>query len=91
MSGKNWGTFATAFIAGVGIGTAVGMILAPKSGEELRGDLSDAAKEAMDQASSASAQATRRARRLADDVATQVGDAVEAGRHEYDRAKHHVA
>lgn len=90
MSEKSWGTFTVAFIAGVGIGTAMGMIFAPKSGEELRGDLSDAARDAINQAGSVGARATRRARRLADDVAAQVGDAVEAGRREYDRAKSHI-
>lgn len=88
---RNWGTFTTAFIAGIGIGTAVGLILAPKSGEELRTDLSDAAKEAIDQAGAAGMRATRRVRRMAEDVAGQVGDAVDAGRREYERAKRHSA
>ena len=88
---RNWGTFTTAFIAGIGIGTAVGLILAPKSGEELRTDLSDAAKEAIDQAGAAGLRAARRVRRMAENATGQVSDAVEAGRREYERAKHHTA
>ncbi|HET9399344.1 MAG TPA: YtxH domain-containing protein [Candidatus Acidoferrales bacterium] len=91
MSGRSWGTFTTAFIAGIGIGTAVGMILAPKSGADLRSDLSEAAQDAMDNAAAAGARVTRRARRAASDAVEQVSGAIDAGRREYDRAKNHVA
>ena len=38
------------FIAGVGIGTVVGMLLAPKKGSELRQDLKDKSQELYDKA-----------------------------------------
>ena len=38
------------FIAGVGIGTVIGMILAPKKGSELRQDLKDKSQELYDKA-----------------------------------------
>lgn len=91
MSGRGWGSFTTAFIAGIGIGTAVGMILAPKSGAELRSDLSDAAQDAIDSAAAAGARVGRRARRAASDAMDQVSGAIDAGRREYDRAKNHIA
>ena len=91
MTGRSWGTFTTAFIAGIGIGTAVGMLLAPKSGAELRGDLSEAAQQAMDNASAAGARVSRRARRAASDALEQVSGAIDAGRREYDHAKNHIA
>ena len=38
------------FIAGVGIGTVIGMLLAPKKGSELRQDLKDKSQELYDKA-----------------------------------------
>jgi len=90
MSDSNWGTVSTALIAGIGIGAALGMILAPKSGRQLRGELSDAAKDAINQASDAGKRVSRRAQRAANEAAERVSDAVAVGRHEYDRAKNQI-
>lgn len=87
MADRDWGTFGVAFIAGLGVGAALGMILAPKSGEELRGDLSDAARDAIDQAAAVGEKVSRRARRVANDAVEQVTDAIDAGRREFERAK----
>ena len=38
------------FIAGIGIGTVIGMLLAPKKGSELRDDLKEKSQELYDKA-----------------------------------------
>jgi len=87
MAERNWETFGVAFIAGLGIGAALGMILAPKRGEELRGELSDAARDVIDHAADAGEKVSRRGRRVANDAVEQVTDAIDAGRREFERAK----
>ena len=37
------------FFAGLGIGAAIGMVIAPKSGSELRGDIGDFARDSYEQ------------------------------------------
>ena len=48
MSKKNGGLFK--FLAGLGLGIGAGMLLAPKSGEELRKDLMKKINELIDKA-----------------------------------------
>jgi len=87
MADRDWGTFGVAFIVGLGVGAALAMILAPKSGEDVRGDLSEAARDVIDHAASAGEKVSRRARRAANDAVEQVTDAIDAGRREFERAK----
>jgi gas vesicle protein len=87
MADRDWGTFGVAFIVGLGIGAALGIILAPKSGEDVRGDLSEAARNVIDQGAAVGEKVSRRARRAVNDAAEQVTDAIVAGRREFERAK----
>ena len=50
MSRRNWREVTAAFAIGVGVGTILGMMLAPQSGEETRAYLRDRAEEGIDQA-----------------------------------------
>ena len=47
---SNWVEIISAFAIGVGVGAALGVLFAPKAGDELRGELYDNAKEGLNQA-----------------------------------------
>ena len=64
------------FFLGMGIGVAVGILFAPKSGEETRKYLRDRADEGRDYV-----------KRRSDDVRTQAGGIVDKGKHAVTRQK----
>jgi gas vesicle protein len=79
------------FCVGVGVGAVLGMVFAPKSGEEMREDISDTAQRGMDAATQQGRKWARRAKAAAGDVADQVTDqvseAVDSGRQAFEDAR----
>jgi gas vesicle protein len=78
------------FLAGVGIGTAVGVLFAPKAGRELRDSILNAAEESRSQVQERARKVSEQAQQWADrgrDVINQQRDnlrtAFEAGRQAY--------
>ena len=55
---------AAGLIVGVAIGGVLGLLFAPKSGEELRSDIKDRADEAIDRLNDASSELATRAKEL---------------------------
>jgi gas vesicle protein len=80
------GAIAT-FAVGAGIGAAVALLFAPKSGEELRGDIADGVNDGVGQVRSTSRDLKRRAQRVVDMAKDQVQDAIDAGDNAYNQAK----
>ena len=80
------GTILT-FAVGAGIGAAVALLFAPKSGEELRGDIVDGVNDGVNQVCSTSRDLKRRAQRVVDMAKDQVQDAIDAGDNAYNQAK----
>jgi len=80
------GTILT-FAVGAGIGAAVALLFAPKSGEELRGDIADGVNDSVHQARSTGRDLKRRAQRAVDMAKDQVQDAIDAGDTAYNQAK----
>jgi gas vesicle protein len=80
------GTILT-FAVGAGIGAAVALLFAPKSGEELRGDIADGVNDGVNQVRSTGKDLKRRAQRVVDMAKDQVQDAIEAGDNAYNQAK----
>lgn len=78
MTGSKWNTFF-AFAIGAALGVAAGMLLAPKSGEELREDLADQLNEGAHRVRVASRSVTRRAHEMANQVQQSVSDLADAG------------
>jgi gas vesicle protein len=86
------------FAVGLGVGAALGILFAPRSGEETRDylvggaqDVADnlltTARDAADDAFSRGRKFTRRAKQTLDDVAEQVKGAADEGERAYTRAK----
>jgi gas vesicle protein len=80
------GTILT-FAVGAGIGAAVALLFAPKSGEELRGDIVDGVNDGVNQVRSTGKDLKRRAQRVVDMAKDQVQDAIDAGDSAYNQAK----
>ncbi|MGH9644551.1 MAG: YtxH domain-containing protein [Terriglobales bacterium] len=75
------------FSIGAGIGAAVALLFAPKSGQELRGNIADGVNDGIRQVRSTSRDVKRRAERLADHARDQVQSAMDAGETAYNEAK----
>ena len=92
--GDNIGAKVSYFMVGLGIGALIGILFAPKSGEETREYLSKKADEGRDFAQKKAREVRERAEDLLErgkDVATRqkesITAAVEAGRDAYQREK----
>jgi gas vesicle protein len=75
------------FAVGLGIGAALGVLFAPKSGEETREFLAEGARDAMDDVVSTGRNFTKRARQAVSDAAERVMDVTNAGEQAYTKAK----
>jgi gas vesicle protein len=80
------GTILT-FVIGAGVGALVALLLAPKSGEELRGDIVDGVNDGVNQVRSTGKDLKRRAQKVVDMAKDQVQDAIDAGDRAYNQAK----
>ena len=75
------------FAIGMGIGAALAILFAPKSGEETRQYLIDSATDTLDGALATGRKFRKRATRAVNDIAERVMDATEAGDQAYRKAK----
>jgi gas vesicle protein len=88
MSRDNYSSNVISFAVGLGLGAVVALLLAPKSGEELRGQITGGAADSLDQATTAVRKLTRRAQRVVNDAADRLNTAVEAGEAAFNDSKH---
>jgi gas vesicle protein len=72
-------TSIVTFVLGLGAGAVTALLLAPKAGEELRGDIADG----VNQARNTVKKIGRRAQSIVDDANDRLQDAVEAGENAY--------
>jgi len=75
------------FAIGLGVGAALGILFAPKSGEETREYLVEGAKDAIDDAMTSGRRLTRRTKQAVNDVAERVMHATEVGEQAFTKAK----
>jgi gas vesicle protein len=78
MASSKW-TGVFAFLLGASLGVVAGMLLAPKSGEDLREDLTDRLNEGADRVRTASKTVARRAQEMASQVGQSVSEMADAG------------
>ncbi|HVP42660.1 MAG TPA: YtxH domain-containing protein [Terriglobales bacterium] len=93
MASDNGGSSFGWFLAGLGLGALLGVLYAPKSGEETRRQILDAAEESKDYVNTQARRAREQAAQWADKgrevlerQKQQFGSAVEAGRQAYREA-----
>ena len=79
-------TAAITFLAGLGVGAVTALLLAPKAGEELLGDITEGVNDCATQARDSIRKAGRRAGAFVDQAQAQIQDAVEAGEQAYTAA-----
>ena len=98
MSQNRWPQAISAFVIGMGVGAALGVLFAPQSGEDTRDYLVGTAKDGLDQAvgtardgvdrvTSAGRKWVRRAQETVEDARDQVQDAAEQGGKAFRAAK----
>jgi gas vesicle protein len=75
------------FALGAGLGAVAALLLAPKSGEELRGDIADGVNDGVSQVRNTGRELKKRAQRAVDAARDQVQDAIDAGDNAYNQAK----
>jgi gas vesicle protein len=68
------GTQLTCFAIGAGLGAVVALLLAPKSGRELREDLADATRKGVDRARETGAQLSTKAGEYYETAASRAGE-----------------
>lgn len=78
MADNKWSTFG-AFLCGAALGALAGIYFAPKSGKEMRDDLSDQWNEGARRARRVSDKVARRAQEIAGQVQDSVSDLADAG------------
>jgi len=87
MLRKNWPEITSAFAIGLGVGAVVGMMFAPKSGEETRALLGKKAQGGIDEVVAQGKRVARKALAAADNAKEFVGEAVDAGQSAYREAR----
>jgi len=87
MLRKNWPEITSAFAIGLGVGAVVGMMFAPKSGEETRALLREKAQGGIDEVVAQGKKVARKAQAAADNAKEFVGEAVDAGQSAYREAR----
>ena len=92
----NTGSRVSYFLVGLGIGALVGVLFAPKSGEETRQYLKDKADEGREYAQKKARELRERAEEMGDRARAvvdrqreQLASAIDAGTEAYQRAKKH--
>jgi len=87
MSRENKVGGILSFALGAAAGAVTALLLAPKSGAELRGEIADGVSDGVKQVRSSGKDLKRRAQKLVNSAKARVEDAVDAGQVAYDQAK----
>jgi gas vesicle protein len=88
MKRMRWPETISAFVIGIGVGAAIGILFAPQSGEDTRDYLVGTAQDTLGEAVSTGQKWANRAKKNVDEVTGYVKDAADAGQKAYrDAAK----
>ncbi|MGC4044925.1 MAG: YtxH domain-containing protein [Armatimonas sp.] len=85
--GHDWQALLAGTVIGLALGGALGLLFAPKAGNELRGDLRDKAEESLDNLRETSAELSARVKDLASRTKDNLAASVEAGKDAYSRTR----
>jgi gas vesicle protein len=84
---NKWTESFSVFAVGVGVGAALGVLFAPRSGNDTRDYLLESAQEQLDGAVAAGHKLTQRAQEGIDQIKGQVRQAADVGERAYREAK----
>ena len=87
MRRSQFSSTALGFAVGVGVGAALGLLLAPQSGEETRDYLAGGVRDVVDDAVATGMHAAKRVRETVGEVADQLKEATSVGERVYSKAK----
>jgi gas vesicle protein len=87
MTGKKWQEAASGLLIGVGVGVAIGMLLAPKSGKDTRDQIVGTVKEGLDSAIAKGQDLTKIVQETLDDARERMMEAADAGEKAYRDAR----
>ncbi len=87
MAGNGWQKTTSVFLIGLGMGAGLGVLLAPKSGEETRNDIVGGVKDGVDGLVAQGNKIGRRAQKTIDSAKEQISAVTEAGSQAYKEAK----
>jgi gas vesicle protein len=87
MTGRKWQGTASGLIIGVGVGVAIGMLLAPKSGKDTREQIAGTVKDGLDSAIAKGQDLTRIVQETLDGARERMMEAAEAGEKAYRDAR----
>jgi gas vesicle protein len=84
---NKWPGIFSAFAVGIGAGAALGLLLAPQSGEDTRDQIRGAAQDGVDEVVSRGKSAVRRARRTVEDAKEFVNEVADSAEGAYREAR----
>jgi gas vesicle protein len=87
LAANKWQRITPAFLIGVGLGAALGVLFAPRSGEETRDQISGSIKDGVDSIAAQGNKLSRRAQKTIENAKEHVRDVAEAGEHSFREAK----
>jgi gas vesicle protein len=87
MTRENMAGTILSFVLGAAVGAITALLLAPKSGAQLRGDIAEGVSDGFKKIGSSGKDLKHRAQKLVVAAKARVGDAVDAGQVAYDQAK----
>jgi gas vesicle protein len=92
MNGRTrWAESNSAFVVGLGVGAALGVLFAPRSGDDTREYILESAKDGVDGAVAAGQKLTQRAQQAIDEAKGRVRQAKEVGEQAFREAKNSSA
>jgi gas vesicle protein len=92
MNGRTrWAESISAFVVGLGVGAALGVLVAPRSGDDTREYILESAKDGVDGAVAAGQKLTQRAQQAIDEAKGRVRQAKEVGEQAFREAKNSSA
>jgi gas vesicle protein len=91
MAAERWQSVTSIFLVGVGVGAAVGVLLAPRSGEQTRRRIANAVNDGVDEIVEQGGRIGRRAQKTVESAKAQIRDAAEAGEKAFREVKSAVS
>ena len=91
MYSRKWQGTASGILIGLGVGVGIGVLLAPRSGKEMRDQIAGSVKDGPDSAVAKGQDLTRLAQKSLEEARDRLRDAADAGEQAYKDARSAVS